>query len=172
MTRTVPRRNNLTAQASEATERAAAKLAKRGLVAPERPEIDVPTLPVALVDLDDASLLGLFTELVVWADYTSTQLAYAAIDERALTVTLEFHEATAMVRDHGSDKVTIARAQRDLDDDVQKLKQEQLDAYAVRKLAETLFNNLERDAALVSRELTRRTAGQAPTGRRADRYRP
>lgn len=171
MTRTVTRRTDLTNKASEVTERAAAKLAKRGLVAAPRPEIEIPTLPV-LTDLDDASLIGIYTELVAWADYASSQLSYAQIDERALTNMLEFHEASAMVRGWGDkDKVTIARAARDLDDDVQELKQTLLDAYAVRKLAETVFNNLERDAALVSRELTRRTAGQTPTNR-ANRWRP
>lgn len=158
---------DLTTRATLVTEQAAAKLAKRGMEASPRPVLGIPVMPV-LTELDDESLMGLFGELVAWADYVGTQLAYAVIDERAMNDVLTVSEATAMVSGWSAvagDKVTIARAQRDLDEGVQEIKQAATEAYAVRKLTETLFNNLERDASLVSRELTRRTAGQAPAQR-------
>lgn len=174
MTRTVQRRGgvDLTNEATAASERVAAKLAKKGLVSPSRPVTEMPSMPADITELDDESLLGLMTEMVTWADYAATQLAFAAIDEKATTNLLEFGNAEAMVRGWGDDteKVTIARARRNLDADVIGLKQQGLDAYATRKLLETLFNNLERDASLLSRELTRRTAGSAPTTRRASRW--
>lgn len=175
MTRSVVRRGvDLTVQANDASEQAAADAAKRGLTLPPKPVVEMPIMPGAtgLTDLDDADLMNVFSELVAWADYAAGQLSIAAIDERAIAQSLEFSEATAMVRWGGDEKVTFARAQRDLDAGVQELKQALISAYALRKITETITNNLERDASLVSRELTRRTSGQAPIQRRANRWQP
>jgi hypothetical protein len=43
------------------------------------------------------------------------------------------------------------------------LKDEIESLHAYRKLVETLFSNIERDASLVSRELTRRTSSRNRT---------
>lgn len=66
---------------------------------------------------------------------------------------------------------TVLKAQRDLDPLVQELKQDIANRYAYRKLVGVLFTNVERDAALVSRELTRRTGSYEAKPRRENRWR-
>lgn len=79
-----------------------------------------------------------------------------------------------MIRDWGGtkdDRVAVAKASRVLDPDVAEQKQEVANRYAYRKLVAVLFTNIERDAALVSRELTRRTGSYEAKPRRESRWR-
>lgn len=79
-----------------------------------------------------------------------------------------------MVRDwggSGKDRVTVAKAERSLDPDVMEQKQEVANRYAYRKMIGVLFINTEREAALVSRELTRRTGSYEAKPRRDVRWR-
>ena len=61
------------------------------------------------------------------------------------------------------DRVTYARAQVAADPRIVALKDVVEEAYAYRKLVESLAANVERDASLVSRELTRRTSSRNRT---------
>ena len=69
------------------------------------------------------------------------------------------------------DRVTVAKAERSLDPDVLERKQEVANRYAYRKMIGVLFINTEREAALVSRELTRRTGSYEAKPRRDVRWR-
>jgi hypothetical protein len=118
--------------------------------------------------------MELFAQLTAWAGFLGAQLAAAEIDERAAEAVLEAAEATAMVRDWGGtkdDRVAIAKAQRMNDPEVVERKQEVANRYAYRKLVGVLFINVERNAALVSRELTRRTGSYEAKPRRESRWR-
>lgn len=118
--------------------------------------------------------MELFATLTAWAGFLSGQLAVAEIDERAAESVLEAAEATALVRDWGGtkdDRVAVAKAQRSADPEVMERKQEVANRYAYRKLIGVLFTNVERDAALVSRELTRRTGSYESKPRRESRWR-
>lgn len=87
---------------------------------------------------------------------------------------LEAAEATAMVRDWGGTRdtrVAVAKAQRQADPAVIEHKQDVANRYAYRKLVAVLFTNIERNAALVSRELTRRTGSLEAKPRRESRWR-
>lgn len=111
-----------------------------------------------------------------WAGYLSGQVATAEIDERAAEATLDTAEAVALVRSRedadAKALATILKAQRDLDPAVVEMRQEVANRYAYRKLVGVLFTNVERDAALVSRELTRRTGSYEAKPRRESRWRP
>jgi hypothetical protein len=71
--------------------------------------------------------------------------------------------------DSGVGKVARRQARQAQDPDVARTRQQQLDAYAYRKLLEARHEAFVRDAAVVSRELTRRVDRDGPT-RRNDRW--
>jgi hypothetical protein len=153
------------------SEEAMELLVSDGLTFPSSPATsnDIPGLPDDLTLLDDGGLMDLFTQLTAWCDYVGTQHATATIDERDTERRLEVAEANAVTLNWGGtsgERVAIAKAKIALDPDVQALKKELQERYAYRKLVETLFTNLDRDAALVSRELTRRTSGSTPVNTR------
>jgi hypothetical protein len=155
---------DITLRMSEASEKAAAELKKQGLRIPNQPEDRLPRLPEDITSIHDEELMVLFGSVTSWLDYVSVQVACAEVDERASQRILDQAEASALI---GSYKGPAAV----LDPEVIRIKEELADNMAYRKLIQTLASNLERDAALVSRELTRRTAGISSTpSRRASRY--
>lgn len=144
----------------------------------------MPTVPDALSELADAPLMELFAHLTSWAGFLSGQLACAEIDERSAEAVLEVAEATALLRGNAElhevgpmggrieTKATLLKAHRDTTPEVLAQKQAISERYAYRKLVGVLFTNVERDAALVSRELTRRTGSYEAKPRRDGRWRP
>lgn len=70
------------------------------------------------------------------------------------------------------DRVVVAKAQRDTDPEVTARREEHLRRYAVRKLTAMLFSNAERDASVVSRELSRRIGRQEVHERRVNKWTP
>lgn len=167
-------RVNLQVQAAEASAQAMKALALQGLTLPAQPSDPIPTVPESLSELGDGPLMELFALLTAWAGFLSAQLAVAEIDERAAESVLEAAEATALVTGWGGtkdDRVAVAKAQRMADPEVIERKQEVANRYAYRKLVGVLFTNIERDAALVSRELTRRTGSYEAKPRRESRWR-
>jgi hypothetical protein len=68
--------------------------------------------------------------------------------------------------------VTLAKAERDLDPDVRDWRLKLDVAHNVKKLTAVLFTSTERDAALVSRELSRRIGRKETNERRVDRWQP
>lgn len=172
MARVIRRPVDLTLRMSEASEQAHAKLLKQQLRLPEQPDYEIPGLPEDITELDDQMLMALFTLLTSWADYVTGQLACAQIDERSIQKSLDISEATALLGGWkgGSDaRVAIAKAAVATDPEVLRLRDGLDEAHAYRKLIEVLSNNLERDAALVSREITRRSAAE-PRRARANRW--
>lgn len=148
------------------------KLIKKGFAIPNKPNYDIPTLPRDITELQDEDLMELFVFLTSWTDYLAPQVAVANIDEREAEREVSIIEANAMVsnwKGGSGDRVAIAKANILLDNNVVKAKQELDEKHAYRKLIETLLQNLERDAALVSRELTRRTSDNG-VKQRARRY--
>lgn len=135
-------------------------LRAQGLGAPVRPEYEIPRLPHELTEVIDEDLMVLYSELTAYADFVAVQVSCAQIDERALEKSLSALENRKMLRSEGKseNRVTFARAQVAVDPEVVDLKQRLEEAYAYRKLIEAMAANIERDTALVSRELTRRTS--------------
>lgn len=153
--------DTVTLRAQQQSATALSLLAQQGLTRVEKPEGDMPSLPSSLPDLGDEELMELFTGLTGWHDYVAYQVAMAAIDERSAQKKLDYAEASALIGGWGggSDaRVSVAKAKVRTDPKVMQMTEE-LDAlHAYRKLVEVMATNLERDAALVSRELTRRTS--------------
>ncbi len=126
-----------------------------------RPTMEVGHLPADITTLSSEELGEKFTVLTAWADYASSQLAIAQIEERAAQRKLDLIENKLLVTKLGNavkgERVTLVKAQIAIDQDVMDLTLEYDEKYTYRKLVEMLLSNYERDIALVSRELTRRS---------------
>lgn len=139
---------------------ALAKLKELGLSI-QKPTMAQVELPSDITLLSSEQLGEKFTALTAWADYAASQLAIAQIEERSAQRKLDFLENTLLVKKMGSavkgERITLVKAQIATDQDVLDLSQDYEDKYAYRKLVEMMLANYERDLALVSRELTRRS---------------
>lgn len=143
---------------------AAESLTQQGLHLWEQPATEIPALPADLTAIEDEDLMILYSRLTAWSDFISTQVSCAQIDERAAERRLAQEENLLMIASGSNgDRVTYARAQVAADPRIVSLKDTVEEAYAYRKLAESLAANIERDASLVSRELTRRTSSRNRT---------
>jgi hypothetical protein len=139
---------------------AVAKLNELGLTI-RKPASELGELPRDITELSSEQLGEKFSILTAWADYAASLLAIAQIEERSAQRKLDLLENTLLVRKMGTavkgERITLVKAQINLDQDVQDLSQLYEDKYAYRKLVEMMLGNYERDIALVSRELTRRS---------------
>lgn len=127
-----------------------------GLGLPPQPTGEMPTLPEDVTDLQDRELMGLFRELLAWHDYLSGLHAAVAVQGDDLNARAEEAESAAMVRFFDK-HVAIAKAQAVATDAVQEARAEARKIDGRRRMLRTLTENMERDTAFVSREITRRT---------------
>lgn len=113
-----------------------------------------------------------------WVDFSATQLGFAEVDERMWDALLEKRKDLLLLRLMPSsealrkreDTMTRVKAEVDTHADVEELQQQHAIAYARRKLLTTTYERYDRDAFVLSREITRRTGGQDPKQRRASRW--
>jgi hypothetical protein len=114
----------------------------------------------------------LFSEFVAWQNFAATRLAEAEVEEEGADRDVRRIDAENLVLADpavGTVKKTMAAVR--LEDRVQRANDTQLQAYAKRKMTRVVFDNCERCANLISRELSRRTAIN-PTERRNSRWNP
>lgn len=127
---------------------------------PKRPADEVPELPKHLDDLGDDDLMDLYTEFMSWVSYAKAEMVNAEIAEEREANFLRVLEARVLIEQWGAeakgDRVTIAKARRDIDSRVVSQQDEHRQARAYRKLVESVFDRCERGAQLLSRELSRR----------------
>mgnify|MGYP006267037819 CR=1 FL=1 len=125
-------------------------------------KMDTPRLPEDLTQLDDESLMELFSKLTAYNNFLATQLACAFIDERNAEKDLEQEESVSFLKHYNGkatkDTMTLIKAKVAVEPVVKQLKEVHLGRYNYRKLVEVMVDNVQRDAALVSRELTRRNS--------------
>ena len=115
---------------------------------------------------------GLFVRLTAWCGYLNSRASAAMVDERIAEGALEVAQATSLLSNWTGgkeDRVTVAKAQRLVDPAYLALRKKHEDAYAYRKWVEAEASNTEKDAAVVSREITRRTSHN-PVDSRGRRY--
>lgn len=119
-------------------------------------------LPKDISSVDSEILADLFTRLTAWQNYAGMQLAAAQVDEAALDRKRDIAYAKSMAARGGGrgEKVTVLKAQASSDPVIADLDERLAKAFAYRKLLEAVYNNFEREIALVSREITRRTNDQ------------
>lgn len=146
-----------------------------GIDEPASPEFAPPKLEPDIDDLTDKQLMDLFVQFTRWTDYFQNQLAIEEVFEHHAEMEVKKLEGLYMTRnrpERASEAVTWVRAQMETDPEIQNARGELKVSYARRKLKQMLFESAERDAAVVSRELTRRTDAKSPGYRRADRGAP
>jgi hypothetical protein len=123
---------------------------------------EFPTMPKELTDLDGEDLSHLFSSLTAWSNYIATQLSAAQVDERYAEKAVDSASARLMVTRMGQkttgERITAIKAEVAIDPKVLGLAEKLEESYAYRKMIEVMFYNLERDTALVSREITRRSS--------------
>jgi hypothetical protein len=148
----------------------------QGLTLRTSMQIDTPQLPADITELGDEQLMGLFSQLTAYNNFLSTQLACAFIDERDVERELDTHESIAFLQFYDAkktkDTMSLLKAQVSTDPKVKHLKEMHSARYNYRKLIEVMVDNVERDTALVSRELTRRTSGASASRYRGERMVP
>ncbi len=128
-----------------------------------KPVYDQAVLPPDITVLSSEQLAEMFTVLTGWADYIASQLVQAQLEERGASRQLEFAENTALVANTPPPKgvtMTVIKAKIDISPEINDLRDVLDVKYAYRKMMEMMLNNQERDIALVSREITRRTSDQ------------
>lgn len=143
-----------------ASKKAVDALGSQGFLMWGKPEVEIPDLPADVTSLSDEDLMLLFSCYTSWSDYINGQVAAAQIDERALEKKVSRLQNLMLVRTTpaaGKTTVTALKAEISVDPAVVELEDLVEEAYAYRKIIENMAENLERDTALVSRELTRRT---------------
>lgn len=120
-----------------------------------------PKMPKDISLLDSDELSSLFTQLTAWSNFVAGQLAAAQVDEHVLNKKKDSLEAKLFLDKDNSkvkgERVTLIKAQVAADPRIEDLENQLTHAYAYRKMVEVVANNFERDVALVSREITRRT---------------
>jgi len=116
--------------------------------------------------------MQIFTEYVAWQNYAATEFATAEVVEERAQALVKRLEAQALVLSNPKPgEVLKAKAGFAASPEIDRASQDLLNAYAARKMTQVIRDNCERCAALVSRELTRRTAN-TPLDRRQMRWAP
>lgn len=159
--RTIRRTNQQQEAEASASSVAARRLLHEGFNLPHKPDFAVPHLPDDVGELDDGSLMELYTQCTAWAGFMNTRLGAAEVDEHEAEAALNYVLARLLVENWTSpkdDRITVAKAERETNPEVIDKRDKWMQAKAYRKMLQTLFENTERSAALLSRELTRRTA--------------
>lgn len=148
---------------SDATKK---DLEDQGFSFPERPS-DEPTLPVDVTTLTDDDLMHLYSLFVAWTDYAAAQMAMAMVTEHEMERSLAQAEAIAWGTIGAKASVSAAKASVQADKAVIFASAKYEKARAYRRLITELADRYERDASLLSRELTRRTSDRP---RRKERW--
>jgi hypothetical protein len=136
-------------------------LMSQGFRLPEAPDVeDQPALPDDLSDLDDVALMNEFSLFTAWADYANAQVGLATIAEREAERELDYKTGLFWSDQPRTKPVTTIKAEAAQEPQV-RAAQETLDkATAYRRMVSEIADRYERDAMVLSRELTRRTQGE------------
>lgn len=130
----------------------------------EQPELGQVKLPYDITELTSDELAQKFTLLTAWADYIASQLVIAQTDEEAAERSYKYLTDKLLVEKMGTratgDRITLIRAQVNIEPEVQRAAQGLAEKTAYRKLVQMLLDNHQRDITLVSREITRRSNDQ------------
>ena len=158
------------------TMAAKAELEKQGYKLAAKPLSEIPKLPQRITEWSDEELMELMTRKVRWMDHISGVLGLQEVDERYADSAYDLIWATVLAdaatgRPKSESSVTLAKADTTMHPNVVAARDHKNLVYARRKVIQMLYDRLERDSFLLSRELSRRI-GREPRERRADRWNP
>jgi hypothetical protein len=157
-----------------ASHKAVLRVRAEGLELPRKPDEGAPRLPRELSEISDRKLMSLFAEYTEWSSFLGTKVALAEIDETEKDNIYGDMRAAHMVRNWGGgkdDRVALSKAQSDTNPEVQQARDAYEEARAYRKMVGRFYDNMTSEAAVLSREITRRV-GREPGERRTGRWTP
>lgn len=133
---------------------------KQGFALPAKPGANRPELPDDLSSLGDEDLTQLMKEFTAWGDYASAQVGLATVAEREAEmeldlVTAQVWQTTLSIEPKMS--VTVLRTIALTNEGVAKARDNYENARAYRTMMSGVAEQFEKDALVLSRELTRRT---------------
>jgi hypothetical protein len=134
-----------------------------------------PKVPLRLSELSDDELMRLMAALTRWTDYFAGLVAIADVEERSANLIYEKAKALALLRAWSGgkdDRTTIAKAEVSADPTILEYEAAYENAHARKRFTAVHFEAAERDAAVVSRELTRRVGKKESHERRVERWTP
>jgi hypothetical protein len=109
-----------------------------------------------------------FREFVAWQNYAAEMLVKAEVAEHEAEARLHYVEAQALMKDwDGKGTVKARKAEIADDQEVEAASAERLAKYAERKYTKMIYDNCERSASLLSRELSRRIGREGAERRNA-----
>ena len=112
----------------------------------------------------------LFGDYVAWQNYAATRFSESEVEEARAEAALKYQEDIVMMG-AAQGEVTRTRAALSAVPEITEARENQMNAYAIRKTTAVVLANCERVVNLISRELSRRIA-EAPTERRNTRWTP
>ena len=149
-------------------ERAREQLETKGLRIPSRPKGEFPEINPddEYGEWSDHEVIAEMQVFTRWADYLVVQHALAESSEAAAERFYRRVRDVAMLQiEAPKGQVQRAKAEAALSDEVAEAEDEAAQAKVYRKLLEGLYENVTRDAGLLSRELTRRVGREGPERR-------
>lgn len=129
----------------------------QGLQIPDEPVFRMPALPEDITAVHGEELMVLFGQFESWLSFVEVQVAAAEIDEKYQATRLDEISAGIQIDNKGKAK-TVSELKSLVMKDGEYIIQARIvqDAYAYRKVVETIFRRLDRAKFLISREITRR----------------
>lgn len=147
------------------------KVEAQGFRLPDPPDVaDQPKLPEDLSDLDDEALMNEYALFTAWADYANAQVGLATIAEREAERHHDYITGLFWSDQPRTKPVTLIKAEAAQEPGIMEAAEALDKATAYRRVVSGLAAFYERDAAVLSRELTRRT--QPDRTAKRDRYTP
>lgn len=142
----------------------------QGFALPTLDTEDQPEIPHDLDDLDDKMLMEEFALFTAWADYANAQVGLAVIAEREAELEYDWQVSLHLSDAPKAKSVTVTKAEALQNPDVYEARKTLNKAYAYRRVVSDLADRYERNAAVLSRELTRRTSETGVKNTRREKW--
>jgi hypothetical protein len=155
---------SLTKLVSEESSITLDSLKSQGFLIERETFIDTPRVPSDVTSLGEEELMELFTHLTSYLAFINTQLACAEIDELNTKKQLDYEAGLltlSLTTGSNAEKITVARLKVATDPKIVAIEAEHMKRTSYTKLVSMMYDNVNKDLALISRELTRRTAGDS-----------
>jgi hypothetical protein len=139
-------------------------------------DFELPRIPSDLTLVGSDELMSLMVQYTEFANFASTQLSFAAVDERFAARRAEekhndlvasFASADSAGRSSRSSGITMHKSQASADPEYLELQREAESANAYATVLKSVYENLDRSLKVLSREVTRRTSS---TEQRSSRW--
>jgi hypothetical protein len=130
-------------------------------------DTDLPRIPVDLTVIGSSELMSLMVQYSEYANFASTQLSFASVDERHAHRRAEdkhnelvaaLSSASSGERSGRSSGITMHKSQASARPEYQQLKEAAEYASAYVTVLKSVYENLDRSLKILSREVTRRAS--------------